>query len=292
MPTGLTIQVTFWHGRNLKFMSKQMRSKQWIAIAAVAVVGVAALSFSLSGRTSVSAAAASSAAASTSGSGTPVIVELFTSEGCSSCPPADALLIELDKQPIKGAEIIALGQHVDYWNRLGWKDRFSSAQFSERQSEYSEHLGLNGVYTPQMVVDGQKEFVGNSRQDAYSAVKRAATEVKPATITLERSGAEAINIKVSEAAGLGGKQLVYLAVTESGLENDVASGENSGRKLRHSAVVRTLKQIGSVKDGQFSQTEHLTLSGDWNRSQMKAVVFVQEAGRGKILGAASVGLGG
>ncbi len=223
------------------------------------------------------------------GSPTPVIVELFTSEGCSSCPPADALLMELDKQPIAGAEVIALGQHVDYWDRLGWRDRFSSHQFTERQNQYSGYFRIDSIYTPQMVVDGQKEFVGNSKSDAYNAIQRAAKSAKPTSVKLQASGADIVAIDVRESAP-SGKQAVFLAITESSLESNVGSGENSGRRLRHTAVVRSLKKLGELHEGEFKSTEKIAFNRDWNRAQLKAVVFVQNEERGQITGAASLSM--
>ncbi len=227
---------------------------------------------------------------SAASSPTPVVVELFTSEGCSSCPPADALLMELDKQNIAGVEVIALGQHVDYWDRLGWRDRFSSRQFTDRQRDYSEYFRLDSSYTPQMVVDGQREFNGSSRSDAMSAIQKSAKAAKPAMVKLEASGADAVTVDVHENAP-SGKQAVYLAITESGIESNVGSGENSGRHLRHTAVVRSLKKLGNLRDGSFTSTEKLALNKDWNRSQSRAVVFVQNEDRGQITGAASLALG-
>jgi hypothetical protein len=110
-----------------------------------------------------------------------VVVELFTSEGCSSCPPADSILSKLiHEPPIKGAEVVALSEHVDYWNRLGWKDPYSAAQFSRRQEEYAQAFGNSSIYTPQMVVDGDVEFVGNDINKAYAAIKKAAQAPKAA----------------------------------------------------------------------------------------------------------------
>ena len=107
---------------------------------------------------------------------TPVIVELFTSEGCSDCPPADTLLEKLiATQPVPGAEIIGLGQHVDYWDRLGWKDRFSSAALTSRQQLYQARFGTESIYTPQMVVDGRAELVGSDATAARKAIERALT---------------------------------------------------------------------------------------------------------------------
>src|SRR5215831_12264928 len=110
---------------------------------------------------------------------TPVLVELFTSEGCSSCPPADQVLTQLDRQqPVAGVEIIAMSEHVDYWDSLGWKDPFSASTFTDRQNAYAGALGISGIYTPQMIVDGEHEFIGNEVSDAVEAVAGSARTPK------------------------------------------------------------------------------------------------------------------
>jgi hypothetical protein len=233
---------------------------------------------------------------------TPVIVELFTSEGCSSCPPADALLARLDEtQPVEGAEVIPLAMHVDYWNDLGWADPFSSHEFSERQGEYAAAYGKDGVYTPQMIVDGVKEFAGGNENAALEAVKQAARAPK-AELLMARDPAQGDGpLGISVEVGNFPKQTegdpVYLlmAVTESGLSSDVARGENSGRRLTHVGVVRVLKQLGILPEARgapFRVKTWVTVEKGWRRENLRAIVFAQERGTRRVLAASSLKLFG
>ena len=218
----------------------------------------------------------------------PVLVELFTSEGCSSCPPADTLLMQLDRdQPIPGAEVIVLSQHVDYWNYLGWKDPFSSKEFSQRQERYALALGGEGPYTPQMVVDGRSEFNGTDVRQARDAISRAARDPK-ASVTLTLSPApEGVRVQI-HASGVRGKADVMLAVTESKLSNQVTRGENSGHTLSHSGVVRHLSLIGTANKADFTADQTMVLDPSWNRQNLRIVVFLQERSGRRVVGAASV----
>jgi hypothetical protein len=234
----------------------------------------------------------------------PVIVELFTSEGCSSCPPADALLLKLQEhQPIGNAEIIALEEHVDYWDNGGWVDPFSSAAATQRQTSYAIAMGNGNTYTPQMIVDGQTEFVGSREGQARNAIGEAARHNKiEVTVTPGEHTAndtQVLRVKVSalSAKDAGHAPDVWLAITESGLHSNVKGGENSGEDLHHAAVVRKLSKIGSappVASGadSFSGEERVKLNSGWKRENLRAVVFVQEPGSKKILGAASTRLPG
>ncbi|MBV9928766.1 MAG: DUF1223 domain-containing protein [Acidobacteria bacterium] len=229
-----------------------------------------------------------------------VVVELFTSEGCSSCPPADALLARLDQtQPVEGAEVIPLALHVDYWNHLGWADPFSSRQFSERQGVYAAAFGNDSVYTPQMVVDGVREFNGSNSSLAQETIAKAAREPKgEVTITRAPSQSEgfvhvtAFIDKFPKPAG-GQPADVLLAVTESGLASEVARGENSGRRLTHVGAVRSLRPLGGLPEApgaEFKAETEVQIDKAWRRENLRAVVFAQERGTRRVLAAASLKL--
>jgi hypothetical protein len=231
-----------------------------------------------------------------SGGGTPspVLVELFTSEGCSSCPPADLLLQQLDRtQPIAGAQLIVLSEHVDYWNHIGWTDPYSSHFFSDRQSAYSDRFGLASVYTPEMVVDGDSEFVGSDSRLASQAVLKALAvpkvSVRISGISLDASKtlqahidteALAESLKVRKAD-------VYLVVALNHAESQVLRGENSGHRLTHVGVVQSLTRVGSIEVGKtFSQDVHVKLDPKTDLSNLRVVAFVQRPGQRQVLGSA------
>jgi hypothetical protein len=229
--------------------------------------------------------AISSPSAEPSPTRVPVLVELFTSEGCSSCPPADALLMDLDsRQPVPGAEVVALGEHVDYWNQLGWKDRFSSAAYTRRQNNYAARFHLESAYTPQMVVNGRTEFVGNDSSRAASAIGEAARRRSDSPTIAISTANNMVDVNISNA---GRRPLnVLLAITESDLSTKVGGGENNGRSLRHTAVVRDLRKLGKTSAGQFAGRPQLTLDPSWRRDKLRAVVFLQDDDSLEIVGAA------
>jgi hypothetical protein len=233
----------------------------------------------------------------------PVIVELFTSEGCSSCPPADAVLARLQQtQPVAGAEVIALGEHVDYWNYIGWSDPFSSAAFSARQGTYAQAFGQQDrVYTPQMIVDGQTEFNGNAMDKALDAIAKAAQSPKadvriviPETKTQKDDQKVRLNVSVKNLPPVdrGDVAEVVLALTEDKLSSNVTRGENSGRKLAHTAVVREMRALGRVDPATktFDSEKTMAIADGWKRDDLRVVVFVQERAHRRVLGAAVLNL--
>jgi len=234
------------------------------------------------------AAAALAAAASASAAGplaaqepTPVVVELYTSQGCSSCPEADAYFAELARQP----GMIALGFHVDYWNYLGWRDPFSSKKFTYRQKEYAMSFRQTGVYTPQIVVQGRRGEVGSDRK-AVARMIADARRVKPmATITIEKLGGARLRAVVIAAAEAKGAE-VWLALVDRRQSTKIPRGENEGKTLVNHNIVREWKKLGDV--GEQKMDLNFAAAGEKGEKRGGAAVIVQQPKAGPILGAALV----
>ncbi len=220
----------------------------------------------------------------------PVLLELFTSEGCSSCPAADKLLAQLDReQPIAGADLIVLSEHVDYWNHLGWADPYSSPAFSRRQRDYASRLPGGGVYTPELMVDGTTGFVGSDKGNAKSAIRDAIRAPKlPVALTGSRDGNEAeihFDIGPSKTSGI-----IYMVLAQNHAASQVSSGENAGRNLDHVAVVYSFKKVGAVGDSGLRNDVRVQLKKGVKPMETRVVLFVQDAGTLLVLGAAETRL--
>ena len=224
---------------------------------------------------------------------TPILLELFTSEGCSSCPRADTFLEKLDSvQPVPGAELIVLSEHVDYWNHDGWKDPFSSSSYTDRQDGYKKRFGLKTIYTPEMVVDGASEFLGS---DAHSAERALTGVMKSTKIPISLSGLSIdasntlqahIESEALPASSHEKEADVYLAVVLHRVESDVLRGENAGHHLAYTNVVQNLKDVGVLRGGQkFSQDVNLKLEPGADKYNLRFIAFVQEKHQGRVLGA-------
>jgi hypothetical protein len=222
---------------------------------------------------------------------TPILVELFTSEGCSDCPPADALLERLDRsQPINGAELIVLSEHVDYWNDIGWRDPYSSREYSQRQGAYGSHFGLGSVYTPQMVIDGRFELVGSDEGRATTAIERAAKTAKiPVDITsihLEAGNIVTLHVNAGPLPSSVAVESadVLIATADERDESHVSRGENAGKTLKHIAVLRSLTRVGTVgRSGDFSRDVRVNINRE-NAGNLRVVAIVQAAPVGAVLG--------
>ena len=213
----------------------------------------------------------------------PVLVELFTSEGCSSCPPADRELTFLEtQQPVSGADVITLAFHVDYWDSSAWKDAFSSAEFSERQNQYVKRMRLDSSYTPQMVVDGQSELVGSDSRQAAEAITKAANKEKAMVEIKLAEGMAEIGIAMLQPHE---SATIYLATAEDGLGTDVRGGENGGQRLQHISVVRKLDTVGQLTaaENTFKSSAKLAASPAWKKEKLKYIVFAQELSTGRVL---------
>ena len=223
----------------------------------------------------------------------PVLVELFTSEGCSSCPPADEFVQKLDTlQPVAGAHLIILSEHVDYWDHDGWKDPNSSHALTDRQTAYVRALGLSTPYTPQIIVDGTGEMrIGDPQSVArvfQQAVSTAKISVRIGAVNVGQSnpGLLRAHVETDENTGRENADL-YLAIALDHVESQVLHGENGGRHLTHVAVVQQIAKIGKLPKGKsFAQDVELKIKPGTAAENIRVVAFVQEPGPGKLLGAA------
>ena len=230
------------------------------------------------------ALSAGPAAASPATPAVPVLVELFSSEGCSSCPPADALLLRLLRdQPVPDVRIVGLAEHVDYWDDLGWRDPFSSRAFTDRQAAYARRLSSD-VYTPQLVVAGAAQLVGSDEGAARAAIAAAARGARGEVSARSVPGAsDALEVKARWPGRIEAD--VRVARVRDRATSVVARGENAGRTHEHAAVARSLSRIGAGT-GSFSGQVTLPRAPDADT----AVVFVQERNQGRILAAATLSL--
>jgi hypothetical protein len=225
--------------------------------------------------------------------GAPVVLELFTSEGCSSCPPADALISELGSSM---KSVIPLAYHVDYWNHLGWADPFSSGQWSERQSDYARAMNLDGEYTPQMVISGAWQCGGSDAGSIERAV--AAARSLPALgrtsiqTSLAAAGSRKLQVKVNAqllTAGPG-RLVVMLAIYESGLVSKIGAGENGGREITYDYTVRKLLsafELGAAESASASRELTVDLDPSWSLDHVGVAAFIQDPTSLKIEGASS-----
>jgi hypothetical protein len=224
---------------------------------------------------------------------TPILIELFTSEGCSSCPPADAWLQQLDmSQPIPGAQAIVLSEHVDYWDHEGWKDPFSASVLTDRQSAYVRALGAGSPYTPQAIMNGTTEL-RLSEQAQLNRVLLQAAKVQRLPVSIGAasvaSGSPALLRAHIDADGASIKHNadIYAVIALDHAESQVLRGENGGRRLTHASVALDLIKIGRLEKGRpFSQDFQAKLKTGLDPGNLRLVVFVQEPGPGGVLGAA------
>ena len=226
-------------------------------------------------------------AADTAKAPVPVLIELFTSEGCSSCPPADDLLARLDGQPIPGVRAIVLSEHVTYWNQDGWHDPFSLDAITDRQREYGSRFNLNDVYTPQAVVDGAAQLVGSNGEKLGNAIVQAAAAPKAdlAIASAQWSGGAmqfVLHGSVNPDAN------VFAALAEDSEQINVLRGENGGHTLHHVAVVRTIEKLGKADAGGPLGGKTLSVRLPANKEvkeagSLRLVVFVANRHSGHVM---------
>lgn len=208
------------------------------------------------------------------------VLELFTSEGCSSCPPADRLLQEF----IKDSNIIALSFHVDYWDNLGWRDSFSNASFTERQRRYAEQFHLESIYTPQLIINGQYELVGSNRQKAESFIKSAEERASIAGIKINAVKNQNQHLEIS--CLLDGdikNSLLLTALVQKHAERKIKAGENRGATLTHTNIVRSFVE----NDAKPAMLFNIPFPAELKNGEWQLALYLQNTSDLKITAGAS-----
>ncbi|MFI6783173.1 DUF1223 domain-containing protein [Micromonospora sp. NPDC050276] len=217
------------------------------------------------------------------------VVEMFTSQGCNSCPPAEELLSEIERDARERRQnVFALGFHVDYWDDLGWPDQFADAAYTTRQEAYARAFGTGGLYTPQMVVNGTVEFVGSDRRRAAGAIMSAMASraTTPLALSVANLGASRVMLDYRTERPPE-RAVLNVAIVERGLDSEIARGENAGRTLRQDNVVRAFRSVAmQAEPGQVE----LATPPDLDPYSASVVGYVQEDGNRAIVGATAVGL--
>jgi hypothetical protein len=268
-----------------------------VALSSFVLIGTSlALSACSSSTADVPAGASSSIDPVPADPGSPVILELFTSQGCSSCPPADDVLSRVGLEAASRGQVIPLAFHVDYWNRIGWADPFSAGEWSERQGTYSRALGLDGLYTPQLIVGGQAQFVGSNEERARQEIASALASTPASRIALVTNAAGAgaavtvgITAEVLRDVDAGDLR-VTAAIFENDLVTPVGRGENSGRTLKNDFVVRRLErgtQIEPKAGARYQGSMTFELDPAWKTENLGVAVFLQDQRTMRIHGAAA-----
>jgi len=210
-----------------------------------------------------------------------VLVELFTSEGCSSCPPADAILEEIQKK-YSDKNVLVVAYHVDYWDKLGWKDAFSNSLFTERQEYYSNIFRLNSIYTPQTIVNGKTEFVGSNKTKLINSIDKQLEEKPALSIKLKvnQNSIGRINVGYSVDSNSSKKDQLILLLVQKMATNKIQRGENEGKTLHHINIVR---QISYLTIPSTETTTSFDLSTELNKADAFIAAFIQDKSSGKIV---------
>jgi hypothetical protein len=225
--------------------------------------------------------------ASGAGEKTPVLLELFTSLGCSSCPPADKLLTQIDRQqPIAGGRLIVLSEHVDYWDTARWSDPFSSAAYTARQEAYDARFGVE-VYTPQLVVDGSKAVLGSDWRKAANAIQQSLSSAKITMHVRATRGDGKAQLEIEAGPNSSGKKAVlFVALAHDHADSHVGGGENAGREISEVAVAYALREVGRIEPGStFQKSVSVSLPGKSTAGDSRAIVFARRSDTMQVIGA-------